>query len=200
MSIKGYLQFVKWYFVHAGNAYFPERGRRYNLGRKDRVPFLILAYILLIVAFPLALFLLKPFGLACFSAAAAIFGALTWFVECRFSFIYYFILYKKYLHREDSVNDRIIVEYKILGEYPMDIARMISKYYYVHRTKSSRKGVLYDLVIRRKKRSNFGKKDLFILEITHDKILFNKQVVFSEKIKDLTVLEDFLREMQKQTG
>ncbi len=213
MSIKGYLQFVKWYFVHRGKVCFaaapwrpPGKKKMLHLCeprgvilRKDRLPLVVFAYLCVIAFFPLALFVLPPWQ-ACFGAVAVLIFVLTILCECHFSFLYYLVLYARYIHREESVNDRAVAEFVILRKLPRDINTMIQKYYSIRYVKNKRFTVNYYLVEKKKKLKGVSQKEFLVLKITSDKVFFNKKEIFSEKITDLTVLEDFLREMQKQTG
>lgn len=203
MSIKGYLEFVKWYFVYRGNACFDNKtsrySGRYHIRRKDRLPIVIFAYTLLIVLFPLALFVLPQYislGKACYVAFAALFGGLLYTCICEFSFLYYFVLYAKYVRRNDSVNDKVIVDGIILREWPKDLEKVITKYYRIKWTDGNIFAVKYYLMERAKKHKRLSEKDFIILKITPTKIYFNKQEVFSHKITDLSDLEAFLQNTQ----
>lgn len=198
MALRDYLKFVNWYFKYSTSKFFSKSGSRYQLSQRERLPLLLLGFALLLINVVAALFHIGQGGYM-----YLIFGILELYSVlyiCRFSFLIYCVLYARYIRREDTVNDRIIVEYTILGEYPKDLSRMIEKYYSIRCVENKRFTVYYYLVEKRNKRKNVSKKEFLVLRITPNKVFFNQQEVFSEKITDMSMLEDFLRGALKESG
>lgn len=198
MALRDYFKFVNWYFKYSTVKFFPKTGSRYHLSQRERLPILLLGYVLLLINVVVALFHLGQSGYMYF--IIGILELCSMLYICRFSFLVYYILYARYIRREDSVNDRIIVEYIILGEYPKDLSRMIEKHYSIRCVENKRFTVNYYLVEKRNKRKNVSQKEFLVLRIAPNKVFFNKQEVFSEKITDMSILEDFLRGTLKESG
>lgn len=193
--MKDYLFFVKWYFKLSTNKLFPRTGSRYLLGQKERLPLVVLGYVLLLINIVVALFHVdQGFWKYLFIGILELSSLL--FV-CRFSFIYYFFLYSRFVHRVDSVNDRILVDEIVLLEPSEDVRRMISKNYRIIEVRGSIYAVKYYIVEKTKRYKKLSNRDLIILKITPKKILLNKKEVFSHKITDMSALEDCLQEMHK---
>jgi hypothetical protein len=147
----------------------------------------------------MALFVLPQYtssGKACYFAFMFLVIALLYLWICEFSFLYYYILFAKYVRRNDSVNDKVIVEGIILREWPRDIEGIITKYYRIRWTDGNLFAVKYYLVERSKKHKKPSRVDFVVLKITPTKVFFNKQEVFSHKITDLSELDTVLQNTQ----
>ena len=113
MNIRDYFKFVRWYFNYIGDIYFdnepPHSITRRKLMRKERLPYAVFSYVLLLLS--LVSFLFFSFSelyYGYFLSIAIMIGAISGLIIVRFSFIYYLILYVKLSNKDRSVNDKVI--------------------------------------------------------------------------------------------
>ena len=113
--------------------------------------------------------------------------------------MYYFVLYKKYLNKDRSLNDKIIYESIILFDTSKDICKIINKYFklkYVDGNIFAAKFYLAKRMLKvldNKKKKTILDKKLIVLKIKSDKIYFNKKLV-ATTLSDISQLEDILIE------
>ena len=190
MNIKGYFSFIKWYFNYVSNECFDNVKARYAIRRKERLPAVILAYIMMILS--LLCFFIAPKELGIYIALVLMICSALFLLECRFSFIYYFISYIRFNNKDNSINDKALFEHCIKIDYPTDITKMISKYFKIYETKGNVFTLKFYLGAKSKKarkETNFATK---ILKITPNKIYFDSKIIFENKLSDISDLERFL--------
>lgn len=201
MNAKGFLRFVKWYFDYIGQKCFdnsaPMIQTVIKLRRRERFPFVIISYLLiiaslwLIVIFPLHGYLL-PFSL--------MIVAIGLLFLCRFSLIYYFFLYVRYNNKNASINDDLIVYECILLDSTNEIRKIISNYFRVVEARGNIFTLKFDLADKTKKRSNrvkLSSKDIVTLKFKPNAIFLDKKKIHAGKLINLSDLEEILYEVQK---
>ena len=196
MNIRDYFKFVRWYFNYIGDIYFdndpPHSITSRKLMRKERLPYAVFSYVLLLLS--LVSFLFFSFSelyYGYFLSIAIMIGAISGLIIVRFSFIYYLILYVKLSSKDRSVNDKVIAEHCILLNYPTDITKMISKYCHIYGARGNAFSLKLDLGAKsRKNRKKFNTK---VLRITPNKIYLDKKEVFSSKLYNMSALEKFFQ-------
>lgn len=154
---------------------------------------MIFAYLLMVASVLFALSLPSGFLIS----IALLLVAIVLLAMCRFSLIYYYLSYVKYRNRNTSVNDMAIVEECLLLNPKNDIRNTISKYYRVIDVRGNIFILKYDLVEKTKKYKKLSNRDISVLKITPNKMVFKNKEVFSSKITDLSDLDHFLSEAHK---
>lgn len=194
MDANNYFYFAKWYFDYLGKIRFDDAPAKIHTAtkvrRKERLSIVIFAYLLMVASVLLALILPSGFLIS----IALLLLAIVLLAMCRFSFLYYYLAYVKYRNRNASVNDRAIVEECILLNPKNDIRNTISKYYRLIDVRGNIFALKYDLVEKTKKYKRLSNKDISVLKITPNKMVFKKKEVFSSNITDLSELDRFLGE------
>ena len=196
-----YLCFFKWYYEYFGNAVFdnslPKNSTAIKIRRKERLPVIVLAYLFLLAS--VVLFLLLPPPGVLLSAGLLI-SAIVLLCMCRFGLFYYYLVYRRYRNRDHSVNDCAITEECILLNSKNVIRKTIEKHYRIIDIRGNIFAMQYHLVERSKKNKRLSNQDILVLTITPTKMLFQRKEVFSSPVADLSVLDDFLRETQKNNA
>jgi hypothetical protein len=165
--------------------------------KKERLPIVIFAYLLMSAS--ALLFLVSPLPGYLLSIALLL-TAIGFLSMCRFSLIYYCLLYSKYSARNASVNDKIIFDECVLMESNNDIRKLISKYYRVVDVRGNIYALKFDLADKTKKRSNrvkLSSKDIVTLKFNPNAIFLDKKKIYAGKLINLSDLEEILYEAQK---
>ena len=201
METSHYLCFVKWYYAYLGNAVFdnalPKNSTAIKIGRKERLPVIVLAYLLLLASVVIFL-LLPPPGVLL--SAGLLFAAIVLLCMCRFGLLHYYLVYGRYRNRDHTVNDCAITEECILFNSKNVIRKTIEKHYRIIDIRGNIFAMQYHLAEKSKKNKRLSKQDILVLTITPTKILFHRKEVFSSPVADLSVLDDFLRETQRNNA
>ena len=196
-----YFCFVKWYYEYLGNAVFdnsrPKNSTAIKIGRKERLPVIVLAYLLLLASVVLFL-LLPPPGVLL--SAGLLLAAIVLLCMCRFGLFYYYLMYRRYRNRDHTVNDCAITEECILLNSKNVIRKTIEKHYRIIDIRGNIFAMKYHLVEKSKKKKRLSNQDILALTITPTKMLFQRKEVFSSPVADLSVLDDFLRETQRNNA
>lgn len=196
-----YFYFVQWYYEYLGNAVFdnalPKNSTAIKIGRKERLPVIVLAYLLLLASVVLFL-LLPPPGVLL--SAGLLFAAIVLLCMCRFGLFYYYLMYRRYRNRDHTVNDCAITEECILLNSKNVIRKTIEKHYRIIDIRGNIFAMKYHLVDKSKKNKRLSNQDILVLTITPTKMLFQRKEVFSSPVADLSVLDDFLRETQRNNA
>ena len=111
---------------------------------------------------------------------------------CRFSFIYYAIIYPVYANRNRSLNDNVIFYEKMLGKTHEPVHKTIAKYYKVFRGKMTYRYAEFHLVDKTKKNPPNNAKVYMSLRFTSKAVFFNGEKVFDGRMTDLSQLEECL--------
>ena len=196
-----YFYFVQWYYEYLGNAVFdnalPKNSTAIKIGRKERLPVIVLAYLLLLASVVLFL-LLPPPGVLL--SAGLLFAAIVLLCMCRFGLFYYYLMYRRYRNRDHTVNDCAITEECILLNSKNVFRKTIEKHYRIIDIRGNIFAMKYHLVDKSKKNKRLSNQDILVLTITPTKMLFQRKEVFSSPVADLSVLDDFLRETQRNNA
>ena len=191
MGIKNYISFLKWYFNYIGNERFDNASRRSTVKRKERLPLVILSYIVMICSL-LCFFIIHNYYV--------LFLTLISFMllhGCRFSFLGYFIAYIKFKNKDKSINDNAIFTYGVLDGGESELLSTVKKhfnFFVVGGNIFSVKILLTDK--GKKQRKEYGNEKK-ILKITPSKIYLNNKVIFDNKLLDVSDLEIFLSELSQ---
>ena len=197
MNSKSYINFLKWFFKYT-NDNFPEKITNYSFRRgmirKERLPILIVSYILLILS--CLFFVITIVSANCYSwlALGGIISSIILLLRCEFSFIYYFIAYIKFKNKDKSINDNAIFTYGVLNGGDSELINMISKYFNVYITGGNIFEIKFSLIAKGKKRRKETRNIKKILKISPNKIYFNRKIIFDKKLLDMSDLEKFLIE------
>ena len=197
--MKEYFKFVKWYFNFIGDAFFDNKPGHnitsHKLLRRERLPYTIISYLLALSALVSFLFFSYfEFYWAYFLSMAMIIGAICGLNSARFSFVRYFFTYLQFSSRDSSVNDSIICDHCILFKHPTDIVKIISKYCHLYEIKGNIFGVKFYLGPKTKKSRKEAQLKNAILRITPNKVYFDGELIFKNRILNMCELEDFIRE------
>lgn len=186
MNIKKYMSFLKCFFVIVGDQFFDDVPRRYKIRKKERLTFVILAYLMIILS--LLLLLIGRNGLH-FIALVLIICSVSFLYGCQFSFLYYSFAYIRFINKDRSFNDRIIFEHEVIFNYPTDVTKALSKYFRIFEVKGSVFKLKFYLGARSKKRRKETNFKTIVLKITPNRIYFDGKVIFNKKLFDISELE-----------
>ena len=192
MNIKDYFRFVKWYFNFVGNTRFDNVRRWRITKRRDRLPYVIISYIMIILS--LIFMFIFPFKRVIINGCGMIIFSIMCLFDSHFGFILYFIAYILYKNKDKSINDNVICQCNLLFGGNPEFINMISKYFNPYMMRPSPFAVKFRLYAKgrtlRKKTSHIKK----VLKITPNKIYLNHKIIIDKKLLDMSDLEKFLIE------
>lgn len=212
MNIKGYFEFVKWYFIHTNKDFDKRYEEHYKyiekhpkaisfsykgsglldyLNGTGRLVTLIITWIIIIamtiaLAFPIDMKIKYTF-LGCIP----LFWVTISLITCKFSFIYYAILYPLFAFRDRSLNDKVIFYKRILYKECKGVENTIQKYFKCFDSDRKLKYAeycLYDKTNKKITKEAHGA----ILRFTSKAVFFNGEKVFDGRMTDLSQLEECL--------
>lgn len=188
--MKNFLSFTKWYFNYINDKFYYDTNvsSTFHVKRKERSTVVVISYLILISS--LIILFVPIYGIHWFSIFGIIIS-IGFLCLCRFSIIYYFILYKKYINKDKTLNDRIIVEEFIMYDLCKDVRRLISDYYRIVDVA----GNIFCLKFKLRERKNKSAK-IITLKIMPRKIYFGK-IKIAERISDISILEKILENLKK---
>lgn len=213
MNIKEYFEFVKWYFIYTNIDFDKHHDEYYkyyakhppvidfsyngtelldHLSGTGRLVALIIVWIIIIamtiaLAFPIDMKIKYTF-LGCIP----LFWVTISPMACKFSFIYYAIIYPVYANRNRSLNDKVIFYEKMLGKTHEPVHKTIAKHYKVFRGKITYRYAEFHLVDKTKKNPPNNAKVYMSLRFTSKAVFFNGEKVFDGRMTDLSQLEECL--------
>ena len=186
--------FLKYYFDYTSNKLYDNN--KYNIiyrdvKRNERLFAVLVSYILLILSFS-SLFFSKitSNGYYWFSIIG-IAIAVVILLLCRFSFIYYLLIYMRFLSSNNSINNQIIVDECIYLQPNRDVRKIILNRYKIIDVKGSIFSVKYHIINKAKNNKDFKNKYI-VLKITPTKVFINGKIIFSKKMLDLSELADHI--------
>lgn len=215
MSIKGYFEFVKWLFIHT-NKDFDKQFKQSNdlseyykkhpyaisfshngsgllsdLSGTGRLVALIIMWIS-IIAMTIALaFPIDMKTKYVFLGVIPLSWVTVSLMTCKFSFIYYAILYPLFAFRDRSLNDKVIFYKRILYKECKGVENTIKKYFKCFDGDRKLKYAEYCLFDKTNKK--IPEKDRgAILRFTSKAVFFNGEKVFDGRMTDLSQLEECL--------
>lgn len=198
MSIMGFFRFVMWYFDYIGQKRFdnsaPMIQTVIHVRRNERLPFIIIAYMIILASILLAILRSASFLLS----IAMMIVAMGMLSLCRFSFIYYFLLYVRYHNRNTSINDGIITYECILLDPTNEIRKMIARYFRI----VDERGNVFALKLllsdkRKRSKRKLSRKDIFVLTFKPNAILLDKKKLYAGKLLDPSDFERLLCDIEK---
>jgi hypothetical protein len=206
MSIKGYFEFVYWYYKLTGKERFDKPRKVWEthntqenegilrkmppLSGKERLFVIILSYFILVAAIVLQFFSI-PYAYICL-IVGILFAVEVQGVGCRFSLIYYAIIYPVYANRNRSLNDNVIFHQKMLYNIHKPVHKTIAKYFKFFRGKITYRYAEFHLVDKTKKNPPNNAKVYMSLRFTTKAVFFNGEKVFDGRMTDLSQLEECL--------
>lgn len=201
-----FLEFVYWYFKLTSKEEFnkPRKAwetnntqenegilrKRAPLSGKERLFVIILSYLILAAAIVLQFFSI-PYAYA-YLIVGILFAVEIQGLCCRFSLIYYAIIYPVYANRNRSLNDNVIFYQKMLGKTHEPVHKTIAKYYKVFRGKITYRYAEFHLVDKTKKNPPNNAKVYMSLRFTTKAVFFNGEKVFDGRMTDISQLEECL--------
>lgn len=190
MTKDNFWAFLKWYFKYTTKKFFDHSNsnRPSYVGNRERLPAIIISYLVFIGSFVI---LFIPINGINYLSVFGIIISIGFLCLCRFSIIYYFILYKKYINKDKNLNDRIIVEEFIMYDLCKDVRRLISDYYRIVDVA----GNIFCLKFKLRERKNKSAK-IITLKILPRKIYFDK-IKIAERISDISILAKILENLKK---
>lgn len=197
MNVKDFFRFVMWYFDYIGQKCFdnsaPMIQTVIKVRQNERLPFVVIAYLLMMVSLLLAILHPARFLLSIAIMIVAI-GLLS---LCRFSLIYYFFLYVRYCNENTSINDRLIVYECILLDPTNEIRKMIASHFRIVDVRGNIFALKFLLSDKRKRnKRKLSKNDMFIIEFKPNAVLLDKKEVYVGKLHDLVDLEKLMCKIQ----
>ena len=188
MNSKNYTSFLKWYFNYIGNERFDNVSRRSTIKRKERLPLVIVSYIMMICLLLCFLILRNYYVLILLIIPIAFLHG------CQFGFLYYFIAFIKFRNKDNSINDNSIFIYGVLDGGDSELLSIISKYFNYYVKSGNIFAVKISLIAKGKKRRKETSHIKKVLKITPNKIYLNRKLIFNNKLLDMSDLEKFLIE------
>ena len=198
MNVKGYLHFVEWYFDYIGKLRFdnssPMIQTVLKVRRNERLPVIIIAYMIIMASILLAILRSASFLLS----IAMMIVSMGVLALCRFSFIYYFFLYVRYYKRNISINDGIITYECILLDPTNEIRKMIASHFRIVDERGNAFALKLLLTDKRKRsKRKLSRKDIFLLTFKPNAILLDKKKLYAGKLLDPSDFERLLCDIEK---
>lgn len=187
MENKTFFNFVKWYFKFTSDKFYeiPNSGR--YITKKERLGLVIAAYLIFISSW--FIFFLEINGkYFLISIPIIIFSILLCLT--RFSFTYYFILYKKFKNINRSINDKVIIEECMLYKVSKKIRNVINQYYKIIDVRGTIFSLKYYLFDRTKKNDSNSRKKYIILKIKSNKIYLNGKKISNKRLINTSELNN----------
>jgi hypothetical protein len=179
MTNYNFFKFVRWYFKYISDLHYckPNNGRLY-ISKKERPFCVAFSYICF-----LTIFILIPFNFDYIVPVSfcLILTGMILLLMSRFSLIYYFILYKKYIDRNKNLNSKIIYDECALFVINKDISAILSKNYKLHDVKRNILFVKYILIDKNGK--------IVKLKVKSNLIYLNKKKICNVPLKNKYELE-----------
>lgn len=194
MENKNFFNFMKWYFKFISDKFYviPVNTSLHYITKKERLGLVVAAYLIFVASWSVLLLqttgkiwlflsiMIIPFVLLCLT---------------RFSFTYYFILYKKSKKINRSINDKVIIEECMLYTVSKKIRNVINQYYKIIDVTGTIFSLKYYLFDRTKNNNSNSRKKYIILKIKSNKIylngkkISNKRLINTSELNNLFLLE-----------
>lgn len=198
MENKTFFNFIKWYFKFISDKFYetPSNTSLHYITKKERLGLVITAYLIFISSW-FILFLEINAKYFLFSILIIIFIVLLCLT--RFSFTYYFILYKKSKNINRSINDKVIIEECMLYKVSEKIRNVINQYYKIIDVRGTIFSLKYYLFDRTKKNNSNSRKKYDIIKIKSNKIYLNGKKISNKRLINTSELNNlFLVERNKE--
>lgn len=189
MENKTFFNFIKWYFKFISDKFYeiPSNTSLPYITKKERLGLVIAAYLIFISSW-FILFLEINGKYFLFSIPIIIFIVLLCLT--RFSFTYYFILYKKSKKINRSINDKVIIEECMLYKVSKKIRNVINQYYKIIDVRGTIFSLKYYLFDRTKNNNSNSRKKYIILKIKSNKIYLNGKKISNKRLINTSELNN----------
>lgn len=181
MENKTFFNFMKWYFKFISDKFYviPVNTSLHYITKKERLVLVVAAYLIFVASWSILLLqitgkvwlffsiMIIPFVLLCLT---------------RFSFTYYFILYKKSKKINRSINDKVIIEECMLYKASKKIRNVIHQYYKIIDVRGTIFSLKYYLFDRTKNNNSNSRKKYIILKIKSNKIYLNGKKISNKRL------------------
>ena len=191
---KDFCGFIKFYFNYTSNKLYdndaPIINHRY-IKRSERLFTVLLSYILLTLSCLSLLFNIFTSNGYYWVSMMGIAISVVLLIVCRFSFIYYLLIYLRVLASNNSINSQIIADECIYLRLHKDVRKIILTRYKIIDVRGGVFSVRYYLIDRSKAKKNI-KTECVVLKISPTKVFLNGRTVLSEKMQDLSGLANHI--------
>lgn len=191
MENKTFFNFMKWYFKFISDKFYviPVNTSLHYITKKERLGLVVAAYLIFVASWSVLLLqttgkiwiflsiMIIPFVLLCLT---------------RFSFTYYFILYKKSKKINRSINDKAIIEECMLYKASKKIRNVINQYYKIIDVTGTIFSLKYYLFDRTKNNNCNSRKKYIILKIKSNKIYLNGKKISNKRLINTSELNNLL--------
>lgn len=191
MENKTFFNFMKWYFKFISDKFYviPVNTSLHYITKKERLGLVVAAYLIFVASWSVLLLqttgkiwlflsiMIIPFVLLCLT---------------RFSFTYYFILYKKSKKINRSINDKVIIEECMLYKASKKIRNVINQYYKIIDVTGTIFSLKYYLFDRTKNNNSNSRKKYIILKIKSNKIYLNGKKISNKRLINTSELNNLL--------
>lgn len=191
MENKNFFNFMKWYFKFISDKFYviPVNTSLHYITKKERLGLVVAAYLIFVASWSVLLLqttgkiwlflsiMIIPFVLLCLT---------------RFSFTYYFILYKKSKKINRSINDKVIIEECMLYKASKKIRNVINQYYKIIDVTGTIFSLKYYLFDRTKNNNSNSRKKYIILKIKSNKIYLNGKKISNKRLINTSELNNLL--------
>ena len=194
MENKTFFNFMKWYFKFISDKFYviPVNTSLHYITKKERLGLVVAAYLIFVASW--SVLLLQTTGKIWLFLSIMIIPFVLLRLT-RFSFTYYFILYKKSKKINRSINDKAIIEECMLYKASKKIRNVINQYYKIIDVTGTIFSLKYYLFDRTKNNNSNSRKKYIILKIKSNKIylngkkISNKRLINTSEVNNLLSLE-----------
>ena len=191
MENKTFFNFMKWYFKFISDKFYviPVNTSLHYITKKERLGLVVAAYLIFVASW--SVLLLQTTGKIWLFLSIMIIPFVLLRLT-RFSFTYYFILYKKSKKINRSINDKAIIEECMLYKASKKIRNVINQYYKIIDVTGTIFSLKYYLFDRTKNNNSNSRKKYIILKIKSNKIYLNGKKISNKRLINTSELNNLL--------
>lgn len=189
MENKTFFNFMKWYFKFISDKFYviPVNTSLHYITKKERLGLVVAAYLIFVASW--SVLLLQTTGKIWLFLSIMIIPFVLLRLT-RFSFTYYFILYKKSKKINRSINDKVIIEECMLYKVSKKIRNVINQYYKIIDVTGTIFSLKYYLFDRTKNNNSNSRKKYIILKIKSNKIYLNGKKISNKRLINTSELNN----------
>ncbi len=189
MENKTFFNFMKWYFKFISDKFYviPVNTSLHYITKKERLGLVVAAYLIFVASW--SVLLLQTTGKIWLFLSIMIIPFVLLRLT-RFSFTYYFILYKKSKKINRSINDKVIIEECMLYKASKKIRNVINQYYKIIDVTGTIFSLKYYLFDRTKNNNSNSRKKYIILKIKSNKIYLNGKKISNKRLINTSELNN----------
>ena len=189
MENKTFFNFMKWYFKFISDKFYviPVNTSLHYITKKERLGLVVAAYLIFVASW--SVLLLQTTGKIWLFLSIMIIPFVLLRLT-RFSFTYYFILYKKSKKINRSINDKVIIEECMLYKTSKKIRNVINQYYKIIDVTGTIFSLKYYLFDRTKNNNSNSRKKYIILKIKSNKIYLNGKKISNKRLINTSELNN----------